>query len=305
MCSARQRLEVRLPEGATFDTQPLRINGRAVTLERGDESKYYIPLVGIQADKPFYLELRYTVEGEGKQLDLPSFPEEPAVVKAYLCVYVPETRRALGTRGPWTEEFTWWCKPSLIWEPRPTIDPNYLATRWVKEGIESSDTATDDFATDGQLYVYSTLRPAAPPQGSLKLITIDDRALNGLVFVGTILLGLLLLPTRFFVRVLVVSGAVVALILAGVFLPTLSMQLLNGVLFSAVVIVGVIWIVGYAAGLRKWLKTTNFRPAPVHEHGVDLAKYEPELPPIETPSEASPPNDQPKPNGQEGGQNNA
>ena len=102
MRSAEQRLAVDLPEGAAFDTQPLRINGRPATLEKGGQDEYYVPLVGANADQPFVLELRYTLRGDGSRLDLPGFPQEPAVIKAYLCVYLPETRTLLGVRGPWT-----------------------------------------------------------------------------------------------------------------------------------------------------------------------------------------------------------
>ncbi len=112
MRSARQRLAVHLPEGAAFDTQPLRINGRPVALEKG-QNEYFVPLVAATADTPFVLELRYTLEGDGSRLDLPDFPQEPAVVKAYLCVYLPETRTLLGVRGPWNEEFRWKCDPAM------------------------------------------------------------------------------------------------------------------------------------------------------------------------------------------------
>ena len=122
MRSARQRLAVELPEGAAFDTQPLRINGRPATLEKGRQSEYFVPLAAANADKPFLLELRYTLPGDGSRLDLPAFPEEPAVVKAYLCVYLPETRTLLGVRGPWTEEFRWQCDRSLRWQPSPQVD---------------------------------------------------------------------------------------------------------------------------------------------------------------------------------------
>ena len=111
MRSVQQRLAVGLPEGATFDAQPVWIGGRPVTLERGQQNEYFVPLASANADTPFVLELRYTVQGDGSRLDLPNFPQEPAVVKAYLCVYLPETRTLLGVRGPWSEEFPWHVRP--------------------------------------------------------------------------------------------------------------------------------------------------------------------------------------------------
>ncbi|MCD4726062.1 MAG: hypothetical protein K8R46_00230, partial [Pirellulales bacterium] len=239
MRSARQRLTVVLPPGATFDAQPLRIGGRPATLEKGGENGYYIPLTGVGADKSFVVELRYTLEGDGSRIDPPVFPQEPAVVKEYLCVYLPETRRLLNARGPWTEEFRWWCDGWLRWHPLPVRSPNSLVD-WVQGGLTPGNTA-DDFAADGEPYLFSTLRPAPPPEGSLRLNTIDGRWLSGLVFIATVLLGLLLLPARLPARALAVGAAVIALVLAGVFLPILSMQILNGVLLSAIFVVAVIW----------------------------------------------------------------
>ena len=74
--------------------------------------------------------------------------------------------------------------------------------------------------------MYSTLRPAAGPAGSLDMTIVNGRSLNGLVFGITVLLGLLLLPagcpsarSRW--------RGVIGLVLAGVFLPTFSMQILE------------------------------------------------------------------------------
>src|SRR5262245_58373212 len=43
--SAVQRLAVALPASAQLDSDSLRLNGRAVPLERGDKDEMYIPLV--------------------------------------------------------------------------------------------------------------------------------------------------------------------------------------------------------------------------------------------------------------------
>ncbi|MGD2110863.1 MAG: hypothetical protein PVI86_15905, partial [Phycisphaerae bacterium] len=100
MLSARQRLEVTLPEGVRFDTDPVRINGTPVSLERGREDEYFVPLVGRTPDTPFVLEIRYTVPEGGTLLTLPVFPSEPAVQKMYLGAYIPPERVLLGSRGP-------------------------------------------------------------------------------------------------------------------------------------------------------------------------------------------------------------
>lgn len=284
MRSARQRLQVALPEGATFDSQPLRINGRPVTLEKGRQSDYYVPLTAASAEVPFVLELRYTLEGDGSRLDLPMFPEEPAVVKAYLCIYLPETRTLLGVRGPWAEEFLWKCDSALRWQPTPRRSAAELVA-WVREGVMLPGGPAEDFATDGRLYVYSTLRPAAPPHGSLETTTISGRGLNGLVFAVTVLLGVLLLPARLSLRALCVGTAVIALVLAGVFLPVFSMQILNGVLVSAIFVVAVMWgIAAAAARVRTRSPSAETSAVPVSPP----PSSEPEKPEGQTEQEGGP-----------------
>ena len=272
MRSARQRLTVVLPPGAEFDAQPLRIGGRPATLEKGGESGYYIPLTGVGADKPFVIELRYTLEGDGSRIDPPVFPQEPAVVKEYLCVYLPEEQRLLNAWGPWTEEFRWRCDDWLRWRPEPVRSPNSLVD-WVQGDLTPGNPA-NDFAADGEPYLFLTLRPAPPPEGSLRLKTIDGDWLSGLVFIATVLLGLLLLPARLPARALAIGAAVIALVLAGVFLPIFSMQIINGVLLSAIFVVAVMWT-AVAVASRSCRKPSKPEVGN-RDHGVDLSKYQPE-----------------------------
>ena len=104
MRSSGQRLAVTLPSGVEFDTEPLRIDGRPTPLERGAKDEFFVPLVGRGGDAPFLLELRYTLPGVGARVDLPAFPEEPAVQKVYVSVFLPEEQALLGYHGPWTDE---------------------------------------------------------------------------------------------------------------------------------------------------------------------------------------------------------
>ncbi|MBU4270948.1 MAG: hypothetical protein KKA28_03650 [Planctomycetes bacterium] len=294
MRSARQRLTVQLPAGAEFDAQPLRIGGRPATLEKGGGNGYYIPLTGVGADKPFVIELRYTLKGDGSRIDPPVFPQEPAVVKEYLCVYLPETQKLLNAWGPWTEEFRWRCDGWLRWRPEPVPGPAALVD-WVQGGLTPGNPA-EDFAADGEPYLFSTLRPAPPPEGSLRFNTIDGRWLSGLVFIATVLLGLLLLPARLPARALAVGAAVIVLVLAGVFLPIFSMQVLNGVLLSAIFVVAVTWTA--VAVARRSCRKPSKPEVGSRDHGVDLSKYQPE------PS-APDAGESPKQDDGEGGRDNA
>ena len=88
----------------SFDDQPIRVNGRRVTPERGGQDLIYVPLTGLNSDDPFLLEIRYTVAGDPSQIDLPLFNDEPAVQKVYLCVYLPFERALLHKSGAWTDE---------------------------------------------------------------------------------------------------------------------------------------------------------------------------------------------------------
>ncbi len=299
MRSARQRLTVRLPAGAEFDAQPLRIGGRPATLEKGGENEYFIPLTGVATDKPFVIELRYTLEGDGSRIDPPAFPQEPAVVKEYLCVYLPETRRLLNAWGPWTEEFRWRCDGWLRWRPEPIRSPDSLVG-WVQGNLTPGNPA-EDFAADGEPYLFSTLRPAPPPEGSLRFNSIDSRWLSGLVFIATVLLGLLLLPARLPARALAVGAAVIALVLAGVFLPIFSMQILNGVLLAAIFVVAVMWTAGAVA--HRSCRKPSKPEVGNRDHGVDLSKYQPESP-VAEPS-APDAGESPKQDDGKGGPNNA
>ncbi|MBN1394241.1 MAG: hypothetical protein JW959_04405 [Pirellulales bacterium] len=301
MRSARQRLIVELPYGAEFDAQPLRIDGRPTALELGEikarrverrspgvddpdsgeriggKTQFHIPLANADPEKPFVVELRYTLEGDGGRIDPPYFPQEPAVAEEYLCVYLPEMQRLLSAEGPWTREIRWF-PDAWRWRPLPLYGS---LVEWAQGDLASNDAAAD-FATDGDPYLFSTLRPAPPPLGSLRLKTMDGRLLSGMVFIVAVLLGLALLPARLPARALAVGAAIIALVLAGVFLPIFSMQILNGVLLAAVFIVAVMWAVVAAA--RCSARKALHPKAAIAEQGVDLSKYRPE-PPMAEPAE--------------------
>jgi len=299
MRSARQRVAIALPAKATFDAQPLRINGRAANLEKGSENEYFIPLVGADAERPFLVELRYTIPGDGRRLDAPFFPLEPAVAKEYLCVYLPETRRLLAAGGPWAKEFRWQCGEWLRWHPHPRPNAAMLANQI--RGDLAPASMGDDFAADGDTYLFSTLRPAPPPEGSLRLKTIDGRLFSGLIFATVVLLGVLLLPAPVPCRAFVVGAAIIGVILAGVFLPILAMQILDGVLLAAIVVVAVMWTVGAIANCAGRCRT---KPEPARrDHGVDLSQYRPEPPLAEEPAAENA--DAPKQQDAEGGKDNA
>jgi hypothetical protein len=243
--SARQRLPLLLPAAVDFDTDPLRINGRSVSLERGDQDEYFVPLAGRNADEPFLMEVRYTAPGSYRRLDLPEFPSDPAVQKVYLCAYVPQERKVIGSRGPWTDEMAWRWYEMLGGLPRSLQTDDQLVA-WVIEGL-GVPNPFGDFTTDGRLHTFSTLQPAPPPDGSLRLVAVHENALNVVVFLAVILVGLLVLRRPLPQKLAVVALLVVLLLIAGVFAPILARQVLGGALLSAVLVVVAAWLVWHAA----------------------------------------------------------
>jgi hypothetical protein len=296
MRSAHQRLTVSLPQKAAFDREPLWINGQAVALERGQQGEFFIPLTASSADEPFLLELRYTVPGQTGQFDLPAFPEDEAqktdvaMQKVFLCAFVPETQTLLGTVGPWTEEFHWRLGESLHWSPVCASDHKRLY-EWVREGVQGPGAAADSFPTDGRLYVFSALRPSAPPDGSLRVVTMHRRTLSALLFGLIVLGGLFLVRAPLAARAMAVGALTVALTLVGVFLPTFAFQVLNGTLALAVAIVIVLWGMVMLTRLRAAAASSAQRP--------EASPAPPPPPPAIQPPPAAIPADRPVQN--EGG----
>jgi hypothetical protein len=278
--SVLQRLPVVLPRDVSFDTDPLRINGRSVALESEEPTgglntgsadarasdtpaprdqasataggaegtadapsaggrEYYIPLAGHKADESLLLELRYTMPGSHHRLDLPVFPSNPAVQKVYLCAYVPQERKVLGSRGPWSDEMSWRWYETLSGLPQPIQRDDQLVA-WVIEGLNVPNPF-QDFATDGRLYTFSTLQPAKPPGGSLRLVAVHKYLLHGLVFALVLAVGLLAirrpLPQKFAIIVLLVM----VLLAIGVFAPAFARQIMDGALLTAILIVAAAW----------------------------------------------------------------
>ena len=249
MRSVRQRLTVRLPEGVAFDSHPVRINNRPVPLERGQKNEYYVPLPGQDASTPFLLEIRYTVPAGSARFVLPEFPSEPAVQKAYLAVYLPPESVFLGSIGPWTDELLWRMGTFFGFKPWPRRHAADLIS-WVAEGVGSADHPIETFPTDGQMHLFSTLKPLPSPDGDLKLVTLNEDLLNILVFVVVVVGGLTMMRRGAGVGVLAVGALLTVLILLGVFFPTFSRQIMGAPLMWAIVTIAVLWLVRYYGWVR-------------------------------------------------------
>ncbi len=286
MRSNQQRLKLQLPGGAELDTDPLRINGRRVTLERGDADRsYFVPLVGITANEPFLLELRYTTAGNGTRLTYPYFPDEPAVQKVNLLAYVPQERSFLGHVGPWTDELVWVRGDLGTQQPVPRVDVDQLL-RQLTQGITLAGNPAEEFPVDGRPLLFSTLRPPDPQDqmqdpdvGALRLNTFSTRWLNALVFGAVTLIGVLLLRRPLAQRFAAACALLALLVLLGVFLPTLTRAIVNHVLWLAALLVLLLWLVVFLVHdlprLSLWKLRRRQGPTTEHEPAMAAASAPP------------------------------
>jgi len=310
MRSARQRLVVHLSGDVDFDTRPVRINGRPVTLERGEPGEYFVPLVNLQQDEPFLLEMRYFVKGAGLTLRIPEFPKEPATQQVYLSVYVPRELTYLGYRGPWTDEMVWVLRGFESW-PRGRRNANSLLS-WVREGLSVDEGGLGDFAKDGRHLLYSTLRPVAGEAGALRISTVRGWLLRLLLAVAGLGIGVALVPASLRLRAYVIGGGIVLIVLLAVFAPSAARAVVNNATAGAGLVVLVLWGLWFlVVTLPRWnAEKKAARPLPPPPAVVPAAADEPpvsqEPPPVPPfPANAEGPPDRETGEPEEGGKDDA
>jgi hypothetical protein len=247
--SARQRIAIKLPGidpsnseqmDRGLDSQSLRINNQPVNLESDQKTQFYIPLTGHSPDEEILVELRYTVDGNQSQLDLPEFPEDPAVQRVDLAVYLPEELKLLGVSGPWTDE------SSTTWIDRPFRDAgpdDDTILHQLRSGIVNCELAGEGFPLDGDRYLFSALRPAPAPDGSLRLTAVHRYGVYAAVFLLVAITGLILTPRPAGTRLWWLAGLIVLIVLIAVFAPTLTQAILGWPLYLAIGLVLLVWLV--------------------------------------------------------------
>jgi hypothetical protein len=271
--NAGQRLALTLPKEVEFDSQPLLINGQNATLERGTAEQLYIPLTGFDPVQPVVAELRYTVKGDHRNIELPEFPDSPAVQTVYLSVFLPKERVLLGTMGPWTEEFS--LSPRTGWKYEP--NNNQTAAQlvaWVKQG--TSITSQTDFQTDGSMYLYSSLKPVSTPEGALKLSVADERWWGGILIGVFLLIGLCLLGLSFQAKIVALACMTAAALVTGVFAPTLACQLMTAPSAIGGALMGILFATGGFLKLANRPKRNV--PAQEKAENVNPTSFTPETP---------------------------
>jgi hypothetical protein len=232
--SARQRIAVKLPgvdpqnSVAALDSQALRINKQPAPLEH-DRAQFFIPLTGHSPEETVVVELRYTIAADVSSLQLPEFPDEPAMQQVDLFVWLPEEWKVLGVRGPWTEE------------------------KEGNAGHAPQANEVDDFPVDGRRYAFSTLRPAPGAEGALRLTVVHRNVLHAAVFLIVAIIGIVLTPQAFGRRLWWLAGLVVALVLSAVFIPAFAEAVLGPPFYFALGLVLLAWLVRFLAWFTPML----------------------------------------------------
>jgi hypothetical protein len=262
MRSAQQRVPIRFPKNVipdqSFDSQPLRINGQPTNLERGEDDLFYIPIplrTG-DANAPFVVELRYTTTTFDGLLELPEFPSDPAVGKVTLTAHIPEELAVIMQHGDWSDD-----------NPNPWLQTmsEYALTNqyggasagdiWddISKGVSVVNSPVESFDVQGTAYYYSVHRPAAGAGLSLRVMSL--RNLNLCLFAVVALLSLLAFRSSLSKAVTLVGGMIIAVIVVGVFWPSLGVHLIDGKLALGLLVVGIAWTMGSARRIRWRLPT--------------------------------------------------
>ncbi len=100
------------------------------------------------------------------------------------------------------------------------------------------------------------------------MVMMNQTALNAIVFLLIVGGGLILLRGQASTRWIAAGSFLIAIVLLGVFMPTLSLQVTDGVLLAAVLIVLIVWAVWYVARTRPRDPLVQARRAAKHEAAV-------------------------------------
>lgn len=270
--SAHQRLKIKLPAGSdptkAFDSQPLHVNGVSVPLERDPQTGVlFAPLTNTTPEQLVLLELRYSMPGSASSIELPEFPDSPAIQKVYISAYLPKERKLVSVNGPWTDEQPWHPPPLFrmlgVASPPPPVAHDDQIVQWVVEGTSTRNHPNERFLRDGVPHLFSTLAPTAGPASALRLSSWNDLILNFVVFALIVAIGCVLLFRPIGERLAFLAAIFAVVFLAAVFQPTLAATLLEGPVVAATVLVLLIWLIWWLVWLARELVTAYAnRPIP-------------------------------------------
>ena len=217
----------------------MRVNNAPVALEK-DQTQFYIPLTGHTADEYLLVELKYTLPSSQSRLELPEFPEDPAVQQVFLAAYLPEEQKMLGTWGNWSEEGA--VEFGSNYHQPAQTDAQLLA--WVISEVPGVGQPAN-MPIAGNRYLYSALRPAPKAAGAATLVTIHKYGLWSLTVLLVVGVGLILTRQPFAMRLWWLAALVVAIVLSALFAPMLANAVLSRVFGWSLALVLLVWLVQF------------------------------------------------------------
>ena len=241
--SVNQRLVILMPPGfdpeTGFDSSPVRVDGQPTTLERGSSGELILPLGNRDRDRELLVELRYTMPILNAQIPVPTFPEDCAVQKTELIVYLPMDWAPLNFGGPWSERDSAEGVPlveRLLSPNRQSANLSWIAT------AEVPQSRLMEFETDGRAFAFSTIQPNAGSAGALRVTKVSSWILSGLGATLVIGFGLLFIRRSWQQRLVLIATGLGGFVILAMLWP-FAVTYLNydGMGLASVVVVGV-WV---------------------------------------------------------------
>ena len=170
----------------------------------------------------------------------PQFPGDPATQKIYLCVFLPRELALLKHSGPWSDELRSDWQSVFFNVVGHDYTDEQLITQLTR-GLSSKAVDTN-FPRSGRLMVFSTLQPAPPPDGSLRLVTMSKNLINALLFATIGLIGVGFYWQPFGRKMFAIGAIFVAAILSGCSLLLLLDTCSISTSLIAVAAVLIVWL---------------------------------------------------------------
>lgn len=241
--SVNQRLVIVMPPGFSpetgFDSNPVRVDGQPISLERGAGGELILPLGNRDRDRELLVELRYTMPIQNAEISVPTFQADCAVQKTELVVYLPNDWAPLNFGGPWSDKqqaagtsFT----ERFFYSNRNAADLNWIAT---------TDVPTSrmmEFETDGRSFAFSTINPAAGSDGALRVIKVQSWLLSGLGAILVAGFGLLFVPRSWNQRLVMIAVGLGLYVIAAMLWPFAVIYLdYDGIAMASMIVLAV-WV---------------------------------------------------------------
>lgn len=218
--SVNQRLVIIMPPGfdpqTGFDSSPVRVDGEPISLERGAGGELILPLGNRDRDCELLLELRYTMAITNSEIPVPTFPNDCAVQKTELVVYLPKDWAPVNFGGPWSDQESNY--ETSILDLLQNSDQRAISLTWIATP-EVPVERLMEFETDGRPFSFSTINPLPGSAGALKVTKVSSWLLSGVGAALVVLFGLLFIRRSWNQRLALVAVGLGILIIAAILWP--------------------------------------------------------------------------------------